>query len=456
MNWKVILLLLAITVGIGTYLYLQDEPEVARNDGRPDLEHILPYSPDEVTRVTVVYFDTTYVIVRDGSEWDMQEPPFKAGADSLVVNHLLRVLCETPFATSIPTDSLDLASVDLSHPILVFTAYNEAGDSTRLEFGTLNPTTESIYIHRRGEGRVILANKLLGPMLTVNRFLLLGKSLTGVDPYNTARAEVFSGGRKVFDTFRNEVPGRWWIDTGRDTLWADQHQLEARLAEFYRGQVREFHSADEVPESETGLRNPVRVLKVTPGNGDPTVVAFGKTKNDMDYLRWASSTLYPDQVVLVDSWLIERLDMFCADTMACRELADFFPPDVDFISVSSPVDSVVLVADNDTLWRIITPQEAKAKLLTVDNLLQHADTVEARKIIPPGRDRGYETPQVRLVLKHGDDLLADLVFGNYEGEEVYARDNKRDMDFLVHSYEIAPLNLTFKYMADIPVRHVVE
>ena len=58
--------------------------------------------------------------------------------------------------------SLDLAAVKLDKPVLVFTAYTSIRDSTRLEFGTLNPTTDNIYVHRVGEGRVVLANKLLG------------------------------------------------------------------------------------------------------------------------------------------------------------------------------------------------------------------------------------------------------------------------------------------------------
>ncbi|MFC1544670.1 DUF4340 domain-containing protein [Gemmatimonadota bacterium] len=456
MNWKVILLLLVATLGLGAYLVFQEKPESEQTEDQQKIERILPYSPDEVRRITVIYRDTTYVIVRDGNEWTMEQPAVSGEADSLVVNHLVRTLCETAFINSIPVDELDLEDVELIHPVLVFTAYNQAGDSTRLEFGTLNPTTDNIYIHRRGEGRVVLVNKLLGPMLTVNNFLLMGKSLTGVSPYHAVGVEVESGGRNVFRAFRSTERGRWWIGDGRDTLWADQYKLKIRLAELYDGQVREFYEEDSVPVTETGLNRPVRTLKVAATSGDTTVVAFGKPEIDREYLRWASSSIYPGQLLLIDSWLIERIDVFRADSMQCRELADFFPLDVDLISLSSPLDSLVLTAYNDTLWNIVTPQQAKAKYLMVEQLLVHADTVEAKKIIPPGSNRGYETPQARLVLKRGDELLADIVFGDYAGEDIYVRDNKRNMDFLASSVEVAPLNITFKELADIPVRHVVE
>jgi hypothetical protein len=232
--------------------------------------------------------------------------------------------------------------------------------------------------------------------------------------------------------------------------------MELRLAEFYRAQVREFHENGEVTPAETGLNRPVRVLIMVGDKGDTTVVKFGRTLGDgEEYMRWASSTIYPDHVILVDSWMVERIDMFTPDSMRNRQLADFEPADVDFIALSSPLDSLVLLADNDTLWNIVEPEQAKAKFLLVDQLLRHVDTLAA-EIIPAGNNRGYNTPQARLMLKHGDRLLADLVFGDYTGDDIYVRDNKRNMDFLASSAEVAPLNITFKDLADIPVRHVVE
>ena len=56
--------------------------------------------------MTVIYNDTTYVIVRDGFEWNMEQPRFSDKADTLVVNHLIRVLCQAPFVNSIPVDEL--------------------------------------------------------------------------------------------------------------------------------------------------------------------------------------------------------------------------------------------------------------------------------------------------------------------------------------------------------------
>ena len=58
----------------------------------------------------MIYQDTTYVIVRDGFEWDLEQPDKGLGADSLVINHLLRTLCEAPFANSIPFEELDPAA----------------------------------------------------------------------------------------------------------------------------------------------------------------------------------------------------------------------------------------------------------------------------------------------------------------------------------------------------------
>jgi uncharacterized protein DUF4340 len=456
MNFKAILVLLLITLGLGSLLYFQRDADEVSSQEKPKFEMILPYSSDDVERVTVVYQDTVYALVRDGLEWEMEAPDKGWGADSMVINHLLRTLCKAPFISSIPFDELDPAAVKLDHPVLIFTAYVSGQDSTRLEFGTLNPTTDNIYILRRDEGRVVLANKLLGAMMTVNGFLVRGKSLTGISPYEAVGIEVESHGRQVFSASRDSVEGFWWIKQGSDNLRADKRKLNLRLGELYRDQVREFYRTGDYSQSETGLNSPQRKMKITAASGETSVITLGKKDAEENYLRWATSSIYPDHLLLIDEWLIERIDLFIADSLENRELVDFFPSEVDFISVSSPLDSLVITAADDTLWSIVTPQQAKAKYLIVGLLLTHMDTVQAIKVLPEGRGRGFESPQARLVLKQGENMLADLVVGDFVGDNVYIRDRTRNLDFLVSSREVTPLNVSFRDVADIPVRHVVE
>ncbi len=456
MNFKAILVLLLITLGLGSILYFQRDADEVSSQDKPKLEKIIPYASGDVERVTVIYQDTTYVVVRDGLEWDMELPDKGWGADSLVINHLLRTLCAAPFVSSIPFDELDPVAVKLDKPVLVLTAYVSDQDSTRLEFGTLNPTTDNIYILRRGEGRVVLANKLLGPMMTVNGFLVRGKSLTGISPLETVGIEVESRGRQVFSASRDSVRGCWWMGQGSDSRMADKRKLNVRLGELYRDQIREFYRTGDYSPSETGLNAPLRRMKITAASGETSIITIGKIDEEENYLRWATSSIYPDHLLLIDEWLIERIDLFRPDSMGNRELADFFPSDVDFISITSPLDSLVMTAADDTLWSIITPREARAKYLVVDMLLTHLDTVEAIRVLPEAGGRGFESPQARLVLKQGDNMLADLVVGDYVDGNVYIRDRKRNLDFLASSREVTPLNASFKDVADIPVRHVVE
>ena len=456
MNWKVLVLLLAFTLALGAYLFLQDQPEAGEEAGSTELEYVLPYAPEDVQKVTIIFQDTTYVVVRDGLEWHLEQPDPGWGADSLVINHLLRTLSQMPYVNSIPVSELDMAAVKLDDPVLVFTAYKSDLDSTRLEFGALNPTTENIYILIAGQGRVALANKLLGPMMTVNGFLVRGKSLTGVQPYRTVGIEVESGGRSVFRCYRADGRDRWRIDTAGGSVLADKLKLNLRLGELYSDQVREFLPAGSVRRQETGLNRPVRTLRLVAENGDTSVVRLGRTVSDQDYLRWASSSIYPGHLLLIDSWLIERVDKFVPDSMRTLQIVDFIPSEVTFISLANPLDSLVLTAENDTLWRLIAPRQARAKYQFVEQLLSHADTLKGSKVLPAGGDRGFESPQVRLVLMNGDSLLVDMLVGYFAETEVYVRDNVRNIDFLASPRKLEPLNATFKDVADIPVRHVVE
>lgn len=456
MNWKVLLVLLLITLGLGGYLLYQGQPLVENKTDRIELDRVLPYSPEEVRKLTVLFMDTTYVIERDGYEWDMDQPDPGWGADSMVVNHLLRTLSEMPYSRAIPVSELDLAEVGLDNPVLVFTAYRSETDSVRLVFGTLNPATESIYILIENKGEVALANKLLGQMLTVDGFLLRGKSLTGIHPYSTVSVRVVSGTREVFNCSRENSRAPWFIHSGGKKLLADKRALNNILGQLYQAQVREFEPRGQKQIRETGLNSPVKTVTVVSEQGDTAVLKLGANDAELDYIRWAATTLYPEHYVLIDSWLLDEIDRMRPDSMQSRRLANFVPSDVDFISLASPLDSLALRAENDTLWNFVAPQEAKVKYVMLEQLLTHVDTLAADKILPPGGDRGFETPQTRLVLMDGDSLLADVIVGYYADEKVYVRDNVRKLDFLASSRDLEPLNVTFREMADIPVRHVVE
>jgi len=455
MNWKTMLVLLLLCLGLGTYLFLESKKKSAVT--KPERNYLLTCDLDNITAVRASLFDTTFLIEKRFTEWVMREPNDGQLADSLLIHHILRVLNKTPSLGSVPVDSIDLGLIMLDPPAVSFTVYKGDGDSTFLGFGVLNPTTENIYVRRNNEDRVLLIGREVGPMLAFNSFMIRGKGLTALHPFNIQEIRYSAPGRKIFTVFRSPETEKWWVQSSGEKVFMDTRLVNRLLSDVYSNQVREFRPLDKAGPSQTGLDRPLRRLWLFGENGDTTAIALGRPLAGKEYLRWAGSSLYPDDLLLVDSRLISRLDDFNIEYMRNLRMTDFQANEVDRIELFSSMDSIVIVAESDTLWRIIMPEEIGCRLWQVEKLLVQADTMGAFKILPSSAGKGFEHPQFELNLYAGDRVLVSLQAGDYAGDkEIYMRDRLRDVVYLTKASQIERLTYTFKDLADIPARHIVK
>ncbi|HUU27862.1 MAG TPA: DUF4340 domain-containing protein [archaeon] len=455
MNWKTIVVLLLACIGLGFFL-LRESAREKTGPQEENKNYLVSFEPASVVGLNAVFLDSTFVLRKLGEEWVMAQPFGGHLADSMTVNHLLKVLSRIVVQQSVAVDSIDLAQVRLDKPVLSFTLHFNAGDSSRLNFGVLNPTTENIYVRRNEEDMVMLINRLYGPMLGVSDLMLRGKGLIETKPYQVRRIRYGSHERPLFAASRETDNGDWWIETPGGKVLGNKRSITDLLSRLYENQVREFHPLQGKTGSETGLRNPVRSFWIEGGNGDTTAVSIGNSTED-EYLRWAESSLYPQELLLVDTSLVSILDKFSIQGLQNLQMTTFQPDQVDRIELMTPMDTLVIVAENDTIWQIIEPEKVGCKLWQIELLLIHADTMGAMEILPPSSGKGFEHPQLTLSLYGGEKVLARILVGDYAGDKaVYMRDDLRQMDFIAPEREFQRLNYTLKDLADVPVRHVVQ
>ena len=455
MNWKTMLVLLLLCLGLGSYLFLESKRKPAVSKDKRN--YLLAVDPANVKAVRASLLDTTFLIEKRFAEWVMREPHEGQLADSLLINHVLRVLNKTATLGQVPADSIDLGLTRLDPPAVSFTVYTTTGDSTFLGFGVLNPTTENIYVRRNNEDSIWLIGREVGPMLAFNSFMLRGKGLSALHPFHTRGIIYRAPGKKILKAYYSPETKQWWAESNGEKVLADTRLVNGLLSDIYGNQVREFHALDQAGTGQTGLDRPLRNLWVVSEKGDTTAIALGRQEAEREYLRWAGSTLYPDNLLLVDSRLISRLDDFNLDYLRSLRMTDFQAGDVDRIELFSPMDSIVMVADSDTLWWIIEPEEIGCRLWLVERLLIQADTMGAFEILPSAAGKGFDHSQFELNLFAGDSLLVSLQAGDYAGEErIYMRDRLRDVVYLTRASQIERLTYTFKDLADIPMRHTVK
>jgi len=455
MNWKTMLVLLLLCLGLGSYLFLESKKKPAVN--KLERNYLLTAELDNIKAMRATLLDTTFMIEKKFTEWVMREPYAGQLADTLLLHHIIRVLNKTATRGHVPADSIDLRVARLDPPAVSFTFYTTGGDSTFLGFGVLNPTTENIYVRRNNEGRIWLIGREIGPMLAFNSFMIRGKGLSALHPFYVREIRYSAPGRRVFKAYRLPVTKKWWAESNGEKVLADTRLINGLLFDIYSNQVREFHDLDQADAGQTGLDRPLRRLWLANESGDTTAIALGRPLAEKEYLRWATSTLYPDNLLLVDSRLISRLDDFNLEYVQNLRMTDFQTNEVDRIELFSPMDSIVITAENDTLWRIIEPEEINCRLWQVERLLVQADTMGAFEILTSAAGKGFDHSQFELNLFSGDSLIVSLQAGDYAGEEkIYMRDRLRDVVYLTRASQIERLSYTFKDLADIPVRHMVK
>lgn len=456
MSWKTMLVLLLLCAGLGLYLLSENlfvQPEAT--DEKKNF--LLPFELEEVLGMKVVDSDTSYVIRRQGNDWMIVEPTSGLHADTLVINHVLRVLRKIIVVQRIPLDSINLVQVNLDKPVLDFTLQFARGDSGRVRFGALNPATENIYVRRNEEDQVLLIPRDYGPMLMIDGFMIKSKGLYSGNPYRVRRIRYSAPGMKDVVAEREHDTGDWWLRQPGGDILADKRMIVDMLHFLRSGFVRQFHSSTAAPETETGLKTPFRKLQIEGVDQEEVIVTIGNIEKESGFMRWASSSIYTGQLLLIDSSMVSFLDYFKAENLRNLQIAMFDPGLVDRIELISPIGPLVITAESDTLWQIVEPGRSGCMLWQIERLLMHADTMGANRILPQAQGRGFDHPQLTVIFSGRGKVLANVVVGDYVGEsEIYMRDQLRDLDFIAPASQITRLSYTFKDLADIPVKHVVR
>ena len=456
MNWKVILILAALCLGLGVFLFLETGKESKVTEVERD--YLLPYRPEAVVAMRITLFDTTFMIEKKDDGWIMREPHEGWLADSLTINHLLTTLSKVAPLGNISSDSVDLNLLMLDPPAISFTIFTPERDSVFLGFGVFNPSTENIYVRRGDRDRISLIGSVVGPMIAFNSFMIRGKGLMAFHPFDICNIKYSRIDGKELSAALSPDTRKWYAEGSKQLVPLDKRIINNMLFDLYSGVVREFRDAGDYTARQTGLNRPLRQLRFENQQGDTTLIALGGTLEGREYLRWAMSTLYPGELLLVDSLLMNRMDDFIEKDILDLRMTDFQTGEVERIELFSPLDSIVIVAENDTLWKITSPEKVGCRIWVVDKILTHADSMSASKLIPgKSRGRGFDRPQLELNLYSAEKTTVSLLFGDFAGgNQVYVLDRLNDRIFLSKTENINRLTYSFKDLADIPLSHRVQ
>lgn len=456
MNWKILLVILLVMSGAGFYLAREMDLFKKPDEEPVKIEKLISFDIDAVDRTTISFMDTAYVLERNFDEWRILEPYSGENADTLTVNNMLRTLTRINVIRKIPLDSINLAQVNLDKPVLSLEMHFKDGSSRGVNFGALNPTTENIYVHITGADTVIMIGRTLGASLAVNGRMIRSKQLINLPVLRVASFELERNGQT--DRFAvDRQTGQWWVESPGPRRLVNKLVILTVLERFHQGEVREFYPPDHAGSAVTGLDKPVRRLIVEDLDGGRNEIRLGKSDQEREYLMWASSTVYPSEIVLVDSALVGQLDRLRPESIPYTRLSRLNIFSIDRMHFKYRDAELELKADSDTLWRLTLPQEHKARLWQVEKILAHVDTMNAVTLLPQkAPEHSFDDPQIDLTLYSGDSLIGHYQIGDYAGSDIYFRDVLNTADYTVAQRTLELLSWKYDDLADVQVRHVVR
>ena len=147
------LLMLAVLLGLGAYIYFID---LDRQRTAADAKTLLQFDSDAVTQVALVYPERELHLAKDDDGWNITAP-LEARADTSAVDNLVNAVNQAEVSRTLDDPQPDLALYGLDSPVATVRLTLEDGSQLPLiTIGKDTPVGYSVYVQRAGEDAILL------------------------------------------------------------------------------------------------------------------------------------------------------------------------------------------------------------------------------------------------------------------------------------------------------------
>ena len=147
------LLMLAVLLGLGGYIYFID---LDRQRTAEDAKTLLQFDSDAVTQVALVYPDRELHLAKGDGGWNITAP-LEARADTTAVDNLVNAVNQAEVSRTLDDPQPDLALYGLHSPVATVRLTLEDGTQLPLiRIGKDTPVGYSVYVQRTGEDAILL------------------------------------------------------------------------------------------------------------------------------------------------------------------------------------------------------------------------------------------------------------------------------------------------------------
>ena len=434
MSGRRTLLMLAVLIGLGGYIYFID---LDRQRTAQDAKTLLQFDSDAVTQVALVYPDRELHLAKDDGGWNITAP-LEARADTSAVDNLVNAVNQAEVSRTLDDPQPDLALYGLDSPVATVRLTLEDGTQLPLiRIGKDTPVGYSVYVQRAGEDTILLTPQALRLGMTKQTKDLRDKAVLVFQQERVSQIEVQRPAETETPVVLRKAENGWTVRAaprGRpgQTLGpaptdqqADEASVNTFLSSLSGMRAQDFIEHPVLELEEFGLDPPQLAVTLTlDGDGEEAPPALrllvGREKatdqgtRQRHIKRGDAETLY-----LVGDWIFGDLNKTAHD-FRDKTVARFAKEAVARIEVKRQDGEGFLLTCSDcggeANWQIDAQLEGELKQDALDQFVTDLHGLKGFEIVAdqPQDVSGYGLDEPLVTIRAynaAEDKLAGLLIG---------------------------------------------
>lgn len=437
MKWKSTLVLLIITAGVFTYLFLVERNRPNTADAARQAQNVLNFEREKINGIVIQNGEDKIDIRRPDDKWRL-ETPIKDQADASAVNNLLVDLENWQKDASVSTKEMEadkskLSDYGLAQPKLRLKLSGEKAPP-EIFFGKDGALEGKMYVRFANSKETFLVDQSVKKAIEKKPEDFRDRKLTEL-----ILAQVV---RVVLKTPAGEMglqkKGDHWDITKPLRARADDQKVNDLIAQITTARIQQFVADDKGDLHPYGLAEPRGSITLfaqadKPGAPGQTLHIGGIPEKEKEqvYVRFSSRGF-----VYTLAKKIEDLLNIKPNDLRDRHLVQIDTKILDRLTIDAPGKGKTVLARKDENWTIAShnnrPANSSEVLRLIDTLQNEQITKFVEDVASNLPKYDLDKPQLTVTFssfasentaetKAGDQPFASVAFGKMEGDDVYAR-----------------------------------
>lgn len=412
MRKTIFLIVLAMALGAYVYFYEIKGGE-QRQRQKEAAEKLLAFNKDSVDTVSIhsMFSDFTFHKTADG--WYI-EKPVQTMADETPIHSLLSSLSTVKKIRTFTAPKNKWASYGLDSRGITITLKGTNGLTKSVTIGGATSVGSNVYASVN-DSTVAIVPVSVKNNATKSLFDWRDKKTVHFDRDKLREVHVHNAN----GDFAFTKEGNQWQMTRPLTTKADRSVVDALVNKLFYGKIKSVVSETDEQLKTYHLKKPALRIELLSGKEKSTnTVLFSRLKGGKAFGKDASRP----HIFEVDEAFIKPLNKTLFD-FRDKSVTAFEKKDADSLSLEYDGQTMLFRKDTTNTW--VFADGGKTKNWKVSAMVSALNSLKAKKFLSGKslRRYGLSKPRGRFTVFSGTAKLAEVLVGNKEGDEVYAKNN---------------------------------